>query len=210
MKKQSNSLIKRDKLGRFIKGSISWTKIYGNPSVKGKNNPMKKKENREKISKVMMENKNALGKVFSEERKKKISLALIGKNLSKKHKEKLSQAKIRLYQEKGNIIGFQKEEKHYNWQGGLSREPYLLESNSKLKKQIRERDNFTCQECGWTEKKLGYKLRIHHIDYNKKNNNSNNLISLCKTCHLKTNFERQDWIKYFYNKLYESAKRNLD
>jgi len=90
--------------------------------------------------------------------------------------------------------------KSHFWQGGKSFEPYGIEFNKQLKLQIRQRDNFTCQECGFTEKKLGYKLRIHHIDYNKKNNKPKNLISLCKSCHSKTGFNREDWTDYFKEK----------
>ena len=55
---------------------------------------------------------------------------------------------------------------------------------------------FLC-ECGISQKKLGYKLHVHHGDYNKKNNNSANLTSLCRSCHTQTNFNRKDWTKYF-------------
>ncbi|NQU99405.1 MAG: HNH endonuclease [Parcubacteria group bacterium] len=45
------------------------------------------------------------------------------------------------------------------------------------------------------------KLSIHHIDYNKQNNNPNNLISLCRKCHVKTNFNRNYWKYYFLKHL---------
>ena len=86
---------------------------------------------------------------------------------------------------------------HHCWINGSSFEPYGSEFNERLKKQIRERDNYTCQECNFTENQLGYKLRIHHIDYNKKNSIPENLISLCKGCHMKSNFNRSDWTTYF-------------
>ena len=95
--------------------------------------------------------------------------------------------------------GLYKGENSPSWQGGKSFEPYGLDFNKKLKGQIRKRDNYTCQECYQTEKDLGYILRIHHIDYNKKNNNPTNLIGLCKSCHAQTNFNRDDWTKYFMN-----------
>ena len=63
------------------------------------------------------------------------------------------------------------------------------------------RDDFTCQECGFTEKQLNYTLPIHHIDYNKKNNNENNLIALCKSCHMQTNYDRNDWTDYLQQKI---------
>lgn len=84
-----------------------------------------------------------------------------------------------------------------SWQGGKSFEPYGLEFNNELKEQIRQRDSYTCQKCGITEKDLGQKLDVHHIDYDKTNNKPENLICLCKSDHVKTNFNRADWIEYF-------------
>lgn len=86
-----------------------------------------------------------------------------------------------------------------NWKGGLSFELYGKEFNKGLKNQIRNRDNHQCQECRILEN--GHKFPVHHIDYNKKNNNPNNLISLCTICHVKTNYKREDWENYFLNKI---------
>ena len=94
---------------------------------------------------------------------------------------------------------------HPNWRGGISFEPYGLEFNNELKEQIRARDNHTCQECGYTQDQLKYKLHIHHIDYNKTNNHLDNLISLCNSCHVQTNFKRENWINYYKKKVIESA-----
>jgi hypothetical protein len=41
------------------------------------------------------------------------------------------------------------------------------------------------------------KLDVHHIDYDKKNGDPRNLVSLCKSCHIKTNYNREYWIEYF-------------
>ena len=40
-----------------------------------------------------------------------------------------------------------------------------------------------------------YKVKppVHHIDYDKKNCVSNNLITLCIPCHMKTNYNRSYW-----------------
>ena len=82
--------------------------------------------------------------------------------------------------------------------------------NKQLKEQIRQRDNHRCQQCFRHQDELfkntkagirQYKLYIHHIDYNKQNNNPNNLISLCLNCHTQTNFKRDDWIEYFKERL---------
>lgn len=91
-------------------------------------------------------------------------------------------------------------ENNPQWLGGLSFEPYGLEFSDKLKEVIREQDNHQCQICGVPELELIYKLIVHHIDYNKQHNNPSNLTSLCRPCHMKTNFERKDWILYFQSK----------
>ena len=46
-------------------------------------------------------------------------------------------------------------------------------------------------------------IAIHHIDYNKKNNNPLNLISLCNFCNVSVNASREEWTNYFQNKLLE-------
>jgi len=83
------------------------------------------------------------------------------------------------------------------WLGGLSFESYRLEFNDKLKDEIRERDRFKCQICDISQFDLGYKLIVHHKDYNKGNNLPLNLTSLCRNCHMKTNFNREDWREHF-------------
>lgn len=75
---------------------------------------------------------------------------------------------------------------------GLAYEPYSIEFNKKLKLNIKLRDDNRCQICG-----RNFNLCVHHIDYNKHNCSKNNLITLCKQCHTKTNFNRKYWINYF-------------
>ena len=88
-----------------------------------------------------------------------------------------------------------------NWNNGSSFAPYALGWNKIIKARIRKRDNYTCQVCGVTEKEhliiIGKKLFIHHIDYNKMNIMPENLISLCNSCHTKTNYNRDYWFAYF-------------
>ncbi len=88
-------------------------------------------------------------------------------------------------------------EKNSNWHGGKSFEPYPLGWNKTYKEQIRFRDKYKCQICGCPEVECNRKLCVHHIDYNKKNIKSNNLISLCLECHIKTNYNRKYWEKIF-------------
>lgn len=141
--------------------------------------------------------------------KSKISMAGEGRLLSEKTKAKMINASFKRWQDPEYRKKFNKEN-HFNWQGGKSFEPYGLEFNERLKEQIRKRDNYRCQECSkyqedlFTKRGRKYKLTIHHIDYNKKNNNSDNLISLCNGCHIKTNFKRKDWTKYFQQKIWQN------
>ena len=83
-----------------------------------------------------------------------------------------------------------------NWQEGKSFEEYPQEFNEKLKKFIKNRDMCICQNsnCMNTEK-----LHIHHIDFNKQNNNPKNLITLCRSCHAKTysKNKRNYFINYY-------------
>ena len=121
---------------------------------------------------------------FPEEVKKKLSEAKKGKSFSEKHKRKLSEA--------------QRGEKGHNWRGGIS--PYPQDWTDDLKEAIRKRDNYICQLCGIHQNELrerNKKLDVHHIDYQKDNLNPKNLITLCRYCHCKTNFDRDYWTKYF-------------
>jgi hypothetical protein len=86
-----------------------------------------------------------------------------------------------------------------NWIGGIAETGYPFNFNEELKELIRKRDNHTCQLCGKTQKESRRKLDIHHIDYNKENLNSKNLLSLCRKCNVKVNFNREDWTEFFSN-----------
>ena len=147
------------------------------------------------------------GKTVSVEVKAKISQSMKGKSRSKEtimkwkksyagHKQS---AKTKL-----NMSLCEKGDKHPNWQGGISTYPYIFTFNSKLKKVIKIRDSYTCKLCRRKEKnnsklKAYESFRIHHIDYDKINSDFLNLITLCPSCHSKTNFNRNYW-RLFFNK----------
>ena len=129
-------------------------------------------------------NKNPnYGKKFSEDIKKKMSKSHKGLIRSEETRKKMSES--------------HKEEKNPNWKGGISESPYPSDWTDDLRESIRKRDNYICQLCGIHQDELNRKLAIHHIDYNKNNLNPNNLITLCINCHMKTNYNRNYWIKYF-------------
>lgn len=97
-----------------------------------------------------------------------------------------------------------KGERSPGWQGGKSFELYGIDWTLELKEKIRQRDNYICRVCGIYQNQLDRKLDVHHIDYLKENLNSKNLISLCKPCHMKTNFNRENWERYFKDKIKEN------
>jgi len=184
------------KMSEAKKGKVTWNKglpsekqpMYGknfseehrrklSESQKGNKNSFYKKTHTEKtkkkISKAHIGEKNFwYKKHLPEEVKRKMSLSKKGKKLTKEHKRKLSEAG--------------KGENNPNWRGGKSFEPYGLEFNKRLKKEIKEYYDYRCQLCQQKNKNLS----VHHIDYNKQNNDFYNLIPLCQSCHSKTNFDR--------------------
>jgi hypothetical protein len=87
------------------------------------------------------------------------------------------------------------------WQGGISYLPYSYKFTEKLKEKIRERDKFICVGCGKHEESEisnnGRKLTIHHINYNKMDCNKSNLVSVCTSCNIKANANRDYWFAYY-------------
>jgi 5-methylcytosine-specific restriction endonuclease McrA len=141
-----------------------------------------------------------LGKRLSDETKEKISLSNKGIKKSEEHKRKMSiAAKNRKRERMSNETKIKMRISHLGskshfWRGGVSSNPYSVDWNKTLKRSIRERDRYTCFIC-----KKEPALDCHHIDYNKLNCNPNNLITLCRHCHMKTNTNREYWTKYFEN-----------
>jgi intracellular multiplication protein IcmJ len=62
--------------------------------------------------------------------------------------------------------------------------PHPEKSNaefSNIRPSILERDNYTCQYCGFRSKKFQH---IHHLDDDHDNNSEKNLITACPLCHM--------------------------
>jgi hypothetical protein len=155
-----------------------------------------------------------IGKKISSNKKRNEKLSIIkkqqyknglknpfkGKKHTKETKRKIGKKSIERKAFKGkNNPWFGSErfgELNPMWNGGLSFKPYTKEFNNKLKKLIKERDNNKCFLCN-----AKIDLCIHHIDYEKKNCNPENLITLCRGCNSKVNVKRKYWVKYFKDKL---------
>lgn len=71
-----------------------------------------------------------------------------------------------------------------------NRKDYRSNWTKTLKLAIRQRDKFECKMCGKKEEDRA--LHVHHIDYDKKNPDPSNLITLCNSCHSKTNLTKRD------------------
>ena len=135
------------------------------------------------------------GKIRSEETKAKISSANSGENCSLETRRKISIAKI--------------GENNPNWQGGITNEPYGPGNDEQVKEKIRIRDNHTCQECGVIWDGIEKKFHPHHIDYDKNNHVSWNRITLCPSCHSKTNTNREYWMNHFYEKNFKVCVQRI-
>lgn len=151
-----------------IREPIKWS-IESRQRISGKNNSACRSEVKEKIS-------NSLKKYYQ------------------KHPEAGWAHRKGKPSWNAGLIGYKSGSNHWNWQGGKSSEIYDDFFNNTIHKFfIKQSFNFTCILCG----DMNINLCIHHIDYNKKNSNTFNLVPLCRSCHAITNYNREFWIEYF-------------
>lgn len=66
---------------------------------------------------------------------------------------------------------------------------------------VRDRDGHVCQLCGVTPQTK--KHAVHHIDYDKSNLSESNLVTLCHSCHAKTNHNRGYYQGLFFSMMLE-------
>jgi hypothetical protein len=89
---------------------------------------------------------------------------------------------------KGTKFTKMEGENHWNWKGGKSFERYSQGWSEVIKEQVRERDGYKCIDCGIPQEQLNMKignLDVHHLDLDKKNHTLDNLVSLCRGCHIR-------------------------
>lgn len=108
-------------------------------------------------------------------------------NLITLHHMNMSGSNNPMYGQGDKIRG----DKNGSWKGGISNDPYEGTFTEQLKTEVRKRDKFTCKVCG----ENGFD--VHHIDYDKLNSAMSNLVTLCHSCHMKTNFNRENWVRFF-------------
>jgi len=186
--------------------------LLAHPEIRQRMSEVKKgkKRSEESLRKFRLAMK---GHKVSEETRRKMSLAQKGKIFPEEYKRRISET-LKKYMSNPEMKRKMSEvfkknwanpelrkrmihigEKASNWRGGISFEPYSPEWTRVLKEIIRERDKYICQVCG----KKG--RPVHHIDYDKKNCNPNNLITLCVSYHSKTGSgDREKWKIFFQEK----------
>lgn len=213
--KGKSGIYKRTKKHKMIT-SISTKKAMQKPNVKKKMKGRKlSKEHKRKLSeahkgkkhtkkakqKMSLSWKGRIRPKFSKKWRDNMSKARTGKKLSKEIKLKIGKGNkgkqvSKVTREKMSKVHKLRVEKGLNnfWKGGISFEPYSKDWTLSLKRSIRERDGYICRVCG--KKQKNKLFDVHHIDYNKKNCNPDNLITLCHSCHSKTNTNRDYWIKF--------------
>ena len=121
--------------------------------------------------------------------RKSISEKLKGRKLKSDVKLKISKTV------KMNNLGF----KGIDWKnpGSLTKYVEIFDNNLKSKIKMRDKKCMLCKTTIKQLKLLNKRIHVHHIDFNKTNCNDKNLISLCNSCHSKTNFRSNYWITYF-------------
>lgn len=182
----------REHMGRQ-KGFISWNRgltKYTDERVKKSSEKSRKTKMTDKYKKFF--NDVIVPKVYTEQTRLKQSIS------RKKIINSNPEYYLNILKQTGiKNKGKQALDKHHNWQGGKSFEEYTINWTKSLKQNIRERDKYMCKICGILQNDTI--LHVHHIDYDKKNCSPNNLITLCKKCHMKTNHKREEWIDFFKN-----------
>ena len=122
------------------------------------NNPMFKEEIREKVKSTASIN-NAFKRQNDPEGKTT--------HRTEEHKKKYSLSKMG--SKNPRYLGNNKKRK-------------INQNYNSIRQEVLKRDNYKCQHCSSSEK-----LEIHHIDpyRNSQNDELDNLLTLCKTCHIK-------------------------
>ncbi len=137
-------------------------------------------EHRAKISLSKLGERNPnFRKTPSADTRTKMSLASFGRKHSPETRAKMTGAR------------------HWAWRGGAGRRGYTQSFTPDLKKEIRVRDGYNCRLCGISETETKKTHTVHHMDYNKANDDPVNLLTLCRSCHGHTNTNRDHWMAAF-------------
>ena len=90
--------------------------------------------------------------------------------------------------------------------------PWQCQQSNRLDENLRKavilRDGCCCRECG----KSNTRLEVHHITPRRLQgaNTINNLITLCRKCHQKTEKQEEQYMEHYYQMLAVSKPQNLN
>jgi len=170
-------------------------------------------EQRIMVGKANIGNKYNLGKKRTKEQVEYITSKLRGRVFSEQGKKNMGLAKKGVYPKsfiglpawnKG-LRGHNSGEKHHNWKGGKTALGAKIRTSAdylKWRKEVFERDSYTCKECGI---KNGHgktiKLNADHIKpfafFPELRLSLDNGRTLCHECHKKTDtYGRKSVLKY--------------
>lgn len=117
-----------------------------------------------------------------------MSDARMGKRLGIETRRKMSKSRVG---ELNPMYGLRGELSPH-WRNGISCEPYCdAWADNEYKEDLKFRDGHKCQnpDCwGVSDRRC-----LHHIDYDKKNCQPLNLVTLCNSCNTRANVNRKYW-----------------
>jgi hypothetical protein len=117
------------------------------------------------------------GVAKSDEARRNMSIARQGMKLGEEHKNHIGDSSRKAWAA-GIFDNVHKGEHNSHWRGGIPKE-YPIEFKH-MRPSILDRDNYMCGICGRSLSKSG---QVHHVDGNRENNEPDNLLSLCTSCH---------------------------
>jgi 5-methylcytosine-specific restriction endonuclease McrA len=130
-----------------------------------------------------------------------------GTPLSEAHKQAIGKGSKAAWQDPDTRLGSQEHREKLR-QALLGREVtwkdniYTKRSRpgwKRLRREIRKRDDYTCQECGKRQASGKRAYHVHHINYDLNDLRPENLITLCRPCHGKTGATS---VREFYQQRY--------
>lgn len=215
---------KRRKIGIALKGRTQSEEIRKkiSNSLRGKH---PSDETLKKLREAHRGEKNGrYGKPVSEETREKIRRANTGHTLTEEQRKKIGEShKGEKHHNFGkhlsedvrkkiskSLTGKYAGERCYNWQGGISYEPYCVKFNDEFRERVRAFFGYTCQLCGHVWQPDEKKLAVHHVNFRKDACCAEDVtplfVPLChQPCHTKTNYNRafwEDWFTEIINEFY--------
>jgi hypothetical protein len=138
---------------------------------------------RRKLSEAAKGNKRCVGRVISEETRKKIGDSNRGKRHTEETKRKMSEST------KGTFVSEETRQKLSDLNRGSNNPMWKDGSSDTHYRRIRKTlKPDICEHCGTTNARMA----THHIDKDHTNNNIENILVLCNSCHTKLHNHQGD------------------